>query len=49
MAGLPKYKNIKQSSGYRLRWGKYRIIFLIEKTAKIIFIEEVKKRDERTY
>jgi mRNA-degrading endonuclease RelE of RelBE toxin-antitoxin system len=48
----PDCRNVRTLSnrpGYRLRWGKYRIIFLIEKTVKIIFIEEVKKRDEQTY
>ncbi|MBN2232959.1 MAG: type II toxin-antitoxin system RelE/ParE family toxin [Deltaproteobacteria bacterium] len=36
--------------GYRLRVGRYRVFFDIElQEVKIHFIQEVKKRDERTY
>ena len=35
--------------GYRLRVGRYRVIFDYEDDIKIIKIQEVKKRDERTY
>ena len=35
--------------GYRLRVGNYRILFEHTNRVKIITIEEVKKRDERTY
>ena len=35
--------------GYRLRVGRYRVIFDYEDVIKIIKIQEVKKRDERTY
>ena len=44
--------DIKKLSGrndYRLRAGRYRVIFEHEAEIKIIVIEEVKKRDERTY
>ena len=34
---------------YRLRVGDYRILFDVFDQARIISIEEVKKRDERTY
>ena len=34
---------------YRLRVGRYRVFFNVENEIKIIKIEEVKKRDERTY
>ncbi|CAN8140816.1 mRNA interferase RelE/StbE [uncultured Thiomicrorhabdus sp.] len=34
---------------YRLRAGQYRVLFDVEDELKIIAIEEVKKRDERTY
>jgi mRNA interferase RelE/StbE len=34
---------------YRLRVGNYRVFFDVEKTVEIVWIEEVKKRDERTY
>ncbi|MEA3348645.1 MAG: type II toxin-antitoxin system RelE/ParE family toxin [Pseudomonadota bacterium] len=36
--------------GYRLRVGRYRVFFDLEQgEVKIYFIQEVKKRDERTY
>ena len=35
--------------GYRMRVGRYRVIFDYAKAIKIIKIQEVKKRDERTY
>ena len=34
---------------YRLRVGRYRVLFDHDNTIKIIGIQEVKKRDERTY
>ncbi len=34
---------------YRLRIGRYRVLFNHEETIKIVNIKEVKKRDERTY
>jgi mRNA-degrading endonuclease RelE of RelBE toxin-antitoxin system len=34
---------------YRLRVGNYRILFDFDSEIRIISIEEVKKRDERTY
>jgi mRNA interferase RelE/StbE len=39
----------KHKYDYRMRVGRYRILFNCEETIKIIKIEEVKKRDERTY
>lgn len=37
--------------GYRLRVGRYRVTFDVEhnKEVRIVTIQEVKKRDERTY
>jgi mRNA-degrading endonuclease RelE of RelBE toxin-antitoxin system len=36
--------------GYRLRVGKYRVLFdVIEDQPRIVRIEAVRKRDERTY
>jgi mRNA-degrading endonuclease RelE of RelBE toxin-antitoxin system len=41
---------VNHSFGYRLRVGKYRVFFDIEGGAAcIVHIEEVRKRDERTY
>jgi mRNA-degrading endonuclease RelE of RelBE toxin-antitoxin system len=42
-------KSLQGRTGYRLRVGRYRVFFEVENTLKIITIEEVKKRDERTY
>ncbi|MHB9139778.1 MAG: type II toxin-antitoxin system RelE family toxin [Victivallaceae bacterium] len=44
--------DVKQLQGQpekRLRVGRYRVIFNHEAEIKIIRIEEVKKRDDRTY
>lgn len=35
--------------GYRLRTGNYRIFFDFDGEVRIVSIEEVRKRDERTY
>ncbi len=40
-------KKIKTTTQYRLRIGNWRIIFT--ETLEIVTIEEVKKRNERTY
>lgn len=49
----PDCRNVKALVGcdeYRLRVGRYRIIFSIHgERPRIVRIEEVKKRDERTY
>jgi len=42
-------KSLKNRKGYRLRVGRYRVIFDVQNILKIVTIEEVKKRDERTY
>lgn len=34
---------------YRLRVGRFRVFFDIAETIRIISIQEVKKRDDRTY
>jgi len=39
----------KHASGYRLRVGKWRILFEAQDRIQIIVIQEVKKRDEQTY
>ena len=53
LKGWPNCQNIKALKNhqyqYRLRSGRYRIFFEIEDILKIVKIEEVKKRDERTY
>jgi len=35
--------------GYRLRVGEYRVLFDVLGAIEVVSIEEVKKRDERTY
>ena len=35
--------------GYRLRIGNYRVFFEFDGAIRIVRIEEVRKRDERTY
>jgi mRNA interferase RelE/StbE len=40
---------LKNRPGYRLRVGRYRVIFDVADRLKIVYIEEVKKRDDRTY
>ncbi|WP_027184806.1 type II toxin-antitoxin system RelE family toxin [Desulfovibrio inopinatus] len=54
LANWPDCHNVKSLVGrndYRLRVGRYRVLFTIceDNEIRIIFIEEVKKRDERTY
>ena len=50
---FPDCKNVKQLKNqkhtYRLRVGNYRVFFNHDSTIKIVSIEGVKKRDERTY
>ncbi|MFP3335783.1 type II toxin-antitoxin system RelE/ParE family toxin, partial [Pseudomonas sp. SIMBA_064] len=35
--------------GYRLRVGNYRVLFNWDGVIRVVEIEEVRKRDERTY
>ena len=50
---LSKVRNVKalvnHAYGYRLRVGNYRVFFDFDGVVRIVSIEEVKKRDERTY
>lgn len=50
---FPNVKNIKALThhpyDYRLRVGRYRVLFNHDEVVKIISIEEVKKRDGNTY
>lgn len=50
---FPSCKNIKMlknhKHAYRLRVGRYRVLFDINHIIQIVNIEEVKKRDEHTY
>ena len=50
---LSKARNVKalvnHAYGYRLRVGNYRVFFDFDGVVRIVSIEEVRKRDERTY
>lgn len=53
LANWPDCRNVKAlvgREGYRLRVGRYRVLFTVHEGAvRIIRVEEVRKRDERTY
>jgi mRNA interferase RelE/StbE len=53
LSNFPAVKNVKRLTDhkypYRLRVGRYRVFFEIADGVRIIHIEEVKKRDDRTY
>jgi mRNA interferase RelE/StbE len=50
---LSKARNVKALTnheyGFRLRVGNYRVFFDYDGAVSILSIEEVRKRDERTY
>ena len=50
---MPQPRNVKaltnHKSQYRLRVGNYRVFFNFDGAVHIVYIEEVRKRDERTY
>ncbi|MHB8908034.1 MAG: type II toxin-antitoxin system RelE family toxin [Syntrophales bacterium] len=49
----PDCRNVKalvgHEYGYRMRVGDWRILFDVQDRIRIVMIQEVKKRDERTY
>lgn len=53
LVDLSKARNVKALTnheyGYRLRVGNYRVFFDFDGAVRIVSIEEVRKRDERTY
>jgi mRNA interferase RelE/StbE len=53
LVDLTKASNVKALTNheysYRLRVGSYRVFFEFDGAVRIVTIEEVKKRDERTY
>jgi len=53
LVDLSKARNVKALSsheyGYRLRVGNYRVFFEFDGVIRVVSIEEVRKRDERTY
>lgn len=53
LVAMPNCKNVRMlvnhRHDYRLRIGDYRVLFNWDGAIKVIEIEEVRKRDERTY
>lgn len=55
LVDLSRAKNVKalkdhdHDYGYRLRVGNHRVFFDFDGAVRIVSIEEVRKRDERTY
>ena len=50
MPDVPNVKVLTQHTyGYRLRVGDYRVLFDWDGAIQVTSIQEVKKRDERTY
>ncbi|RJX26917.1 MAG: type II toxin-antitoxin system RelE/ParE family toxin [Desulfurivibrio sp.] len=53
LGNFPDVGQVKQLTNhqydYRLRVGRYRVFFDVADAVRIISIEEVKKRDDRTY
>ncbi|QSB21769.1 type II toxin-antitoxin system RelE/ParE family toxin [Pseudomonas sp. 15A4] len=53
LESMPDVTHVKSlaghSCGYRLRVGDYRVLFDWDGGVKIVSVQEVKKRDERTY
>lgn len=53
LAHMPICQNVKHLGsheyGYRLRVGHYRVLFDWASDIRIVEIQEVRKRDERTY
>jgi mRNA-degrading endonuclease RelE of RelBE toxin-antitoxin system len=50
---MPNVPNVRplvnHQYGYRLRVGKFRVLFNWDRVIHIVAIQEVKKRDEQTY
>ncbi len=53
LSNMPNCQNVKKLSNhqydYRLRVGNYRVLFNYDGYISIVSIEEVKKRNDRTY
>ena len=53
LVDLSSARNVKalkgHEYGYRLRVGNYRVFFDFDGAVRIVSIEEVRRRDERTY
>jgi mRNA interferase RelE/StbE len=53
LSDLASARNVKaltgHACGYRLRVGSYRVFFDFDGVVHVVTVEEVRKRDERTY
>ena len=53
LVDLAKARNVKALTnheyGYRLRVGSYRVFFDFDSVIRVVAIEEVRRRNERTY
>lgn len=53
LARMPDCRNVKalvaHEFGYRLRVGNYRVLFDWDGDIRVVEIQEVRKRNERTY
>lgn len=53
LCNFPNVQNVKALQNhkyqYRLRIGRFRVLFNFQKIIQIISIEEIKKRDDNTY
>lgn len=52
LSAWPDCNNVRKlvnRENFRLRVGSYRVLFTVDTKAQEITIQEVKKRDERTY
>ena len=44
-----KVQKVRTSERYRIKAGRWRVLFTVDDTMQAIIIEEVKKRNEHTY
>lgn len=53
LEAMPDVNNVKalanHTHGFRLRAGNYRVLFDWDSGIRIVSVQEVRKRDERTY
>lgn len=42
-------KKLTEKEGYRVRVGRYRILYRIDDRTKVVIVYRIRKKDERTY
>ena len=45
----PGCKKLTEKEGYRVRSGRYRILYRIDDRTKVVIVYRIRKKDERTY